>query len=82
MYYVYMLQSNSNPTHSYIGMTVNLDRRLRQHNGELKGGAKSTRKHNDWIYYGYKEFNTLSEALKYEYYWKSYKGFDKRSTLL
>lgn len=28
---------------SYVGITNNLQRRLRQHNGEIKGGAKATR---------------------------------------
>ena len=27
----------------YCGITTNLERRLKQHNGELKGGAKYTR---------------------------------------
>lgn len=36
---VYFLQNEGN---SYIGFTVNLQRRLRQHKGELKGGARCT----------------------------------------
>ena len=39
-YFVYLLKSTNGST--YIGATVNLDRRLRQHNGELVGGAIST----------------------------------------
>lgn len=38
--YVYLLQSSSNAT--YVGATVDLDRRLRQHNKEIKGGAHAT----------------------------------------
>ena len=40
MFYVYLLLSTKGTT--YVGATVNLARRLRQHNRELKGGAKLT----------------------------------------
>ena len=39
-YYVYLLKSTKGTT--YVGATVNLERRLRQHNKELVGGAKAT----------------------------------------
>jgi structure-specific endonuclease subunit SLX1 len=39
-YYVYCLQSSTNET--YVGATVDIDRRLRQHNCELVGGARRT----------------------------------------
>lgn len=32
----------------YIGMTNNFTRRIQQHNGILKGGAKFTKKRRDW----------------------------------
>ena len=38
--YVYLLVSSDNAT--YVGATVDLERRLRQHNKELKGGAHAT----------------------------------------
>ena len=38
--YVYILESTDNAT--YVGATVDLDRRLRQHNKEIKGGAHAT----------------------------------------
>ncbi|MEX0598508.1 MAG: GIY-YIG nuclease family protein, partial [Candidatus Paceibacterota bacterium] len=38
--YVYLLTSSNNAT--YVGATVDLDRRLRQHNKEIKGGAHAT----------------------------------------
>jgi len=42
-YYCYFLgQHNHWPGQTYNGYTVNLTRRLRQHNGEIKGGAWAT----------------------------------------
>lgn len=39
-FFVYLLESTNNST--YVGATVNLDHRLRQHNKEIKGGARAT----------------------------------------
>jgi putative endonuclease len=33
---------------TYVGVTVDLDRRLRQHDGDEPGGAKSTRAGRPW----------------------------------
>ena len=40
-FFVYLLLCSDNST--YIGATVDLERRLRQHNKEIKGGAIATR---------------------------------------
>jgi len=40
MSFVYFIQSTNGST--YIGATVNLDKRIRQHNKEIKGGASAT----------------------------------------
>ena len=40
MSYVYLLESTNGAT--YVGATVDLERRLRQHNKELVGGAQQT----------------------------------------
>ena len=40
MYYVYLLVSTDNST--YVGATIDINRRLRQHNKELVGGAVAT----------------------------------------
>ncbi|MCJ7801928.1 MAG: GIY-YIG nuclease family protein [Candidatus Marinimicrobia bacterium] len=40
MSFVYLLTSTHGST--YVGATVDLDRRLRQHNKEIKGGAHAT----------------------------------------
>ena len=72
-FYVYLLISTSKTT--YVGATVDLDRRLRQHNGELVGGAKATRikvkKGEVWTRACYvSEFPTWSAALQFEWKWK------------
>jgi len=41
MWYIYVLRCSDNSF--YCGITTNLERRLKQHNGVLKGGAKYTR---------------------------------------
>ena len=55
-FYCYIIANNdcnskSSRQRTYNGYTVNLKRRLRQHNGEIKGGAKATRtQHGGWYY--------------------------------
>lgn len=44
---VYLILSNDK-RRTYMGATANITRRLRQHNGELAGGAKSTRGGRPW----------------------------------
>jgi len=62
-YSVYLLINNCNNC-TYIGCTNNLIRRLRQHNGELVGGAKYTKlkkENGEWLYYGI--INNLNKHL-------------------
>ena len=42
MSYVYLLLATPNRNATYVGATVDLERRLRQHNKEIKGGAVAT----------------------------------------
>ena len=56
-YVVYLLYNTVN-RYVYIGSTNNRIRRLRQHNGELVGGAKYThlnKGQGEWRFYGYVE---------------------------
>ena len=47
-WYVYLL-TNPHTTNTYLGVTNNPERRLRQHNGEISGGAKATHSFGkDW----------------------------------
>ncbi len=66
-YYCYMLINNL--YYNYIGFTINPNKRLKQHNKELKGGAKYTSKYNNWNYLFIIEgFKSKKEALQCE--WK------------
>lgn len=66
----YCLLSESDRT--YIGATVNLPHRLRQHNGELAGGARSThREAGSWrVLRHIVGFSEKPTALSFEWYWK------------
>lgn len=47
-YVVYILRSQTNPNLVYCGMTNNIKRRLRQHNGHIKGGGQYTSENRPW----------------------------------
>lgn len=67
-YYVYLLQSISNPRRTYIGYTINPERRLRQHNGEIAGGAARTKKSRPWRMICYMTgFPDSKTALQFEW---------------
>ena len=64
---------------SYRGYTVNLPRRLRQHRGEIKGGARATRRFADCQIAAYTTgFTTKREALSYEWHTKRARKQDPR----
>jgi predicted GIY-YIG superfamily endonuclease len=60
-WYVYMI---SNAKHT--GITNNLARRLRAHNGEIKGGAKATKSGRPWTLETFQPFATRREAAQRE----------------
>ena len=73
MSYVYLLVSTSNST--YIGATIDLDRRLRQHNKEIKGGAHMTgikvALGETWVRAAHiSGFPDWQAALQFEWRWK------------
>ena len=56
--YIIYLLVNSDNNYTYVGITNNRVRRLRQHNGELVGGARYTKikkGSGEWYFYGYIE---------------------------
>lgn len=73
MSYVYFIYSTNGST--YIGATVDINKRIRQHNQEIKGGAVATgakvKQGEIWKYYCYVEnFPSWQEALRFEWRWK------------
>jgi predicted GIY-YIG superfamily endonuclease len=73
-FFVYLLQASDKKS-TYVGATVNLNRRLRQHNKVIKGGAKATgakvERGLTWARVAHvKGFPTWSSALQFEWRWK------------
>ena len=72
--YVYLLESSTGAT--YIGATIDLDRRLRQHNKDIKGGACATgsrvARGEIWHRVAYVSgFPDWQAALQFEWRWKN-----------
>jgi structure-specific endonuclease subunit SLX1 len=72
--FVYLLVSSDNKA-TYVGATVDLDHRLRQHNKEIKGGAHATSikvgQGNTWRRACYVSgFPNWQAALQFEWRWK------------
>lgn len=60
---VYLL---TNGTRTYVGSTTDVHRRLRQHNGEIRGGARSTRGGKWRLAASLTGFSNRSEACRWE----------------
>lgn len=75
-YFVYLLYANaSSGQQTYVGATVDLDHRLRQHNKEIKGGARATsaqvERGETWERVCHVAgFPTWNAALQFEWRWK------------
>ena len=72
-FFVYLLESTNKST--YVGATIDIDRRLRQHNKEISGGAVATgikvAKGETWRRHCYiSGFPTWQAALQFEWRWK------------
>lgn len=70
VYYCYLLINSEKST--YIGVTNDLEKRLQQHNGILKGGGKATRMSKSPYKYHtiLQGFESYGNALSFEWYWK------------
>jgi len=78
---VYLLVSRSLKfyNYSYVGITTDLDRRLKQHNGLLTGGAKYTSSRRPFeLLYSIDNIKNRSEATKLELNIKKLKGYENR----
>lgn len=75
-WWIYVIQSlqvrvgktgNALPGFHYVGATTDPKRRIRQHNGEIVGGARYTSKHRPWKLKAiFGPYANQSEALKAE----------------
>ena len=73
MYYVYLLESEHDPTRRYVGLTANLRQRLKEHNG---GKSAHTAKYLPWQIKTYIAFSDQEKAEQFERYLKSGSGHD------
>ncbi len=67
-YACYCLVSEKGTT--YVGFSTDVDRRLRQHNRELQGGARATQGHTWKRICTVVGFPTQQSALQFEWKWK------------
>ncbi|KAG9458100.1 hypothetical protein H6P81_002608 [Aristolochia fimbriata] len=71
-WYAYLIVSTQLPK-TYVGVTTNFSRRLKQHNGELKGGAKASLAGRPWACACIIEgFRDRSKACEFEWKWKNF----------
>ncbi len=70
-YYVYILQSETDPERFYAGFTEDLDSRLKCHNS---GGCSHTSRYKPWCVKTAVAFTDRQKALDFERYLKSASG--------
>lgn len=70
-HYVYILTSEVNETHHYIGLTDNLEHRLKIHNA---GQVAHTTKYKPWKIETAIAFHSREKAAIFEKYLKSHSG--------
>jgi len=70
-HYVYMLQSSTEPARYYVGLTENLETRLKKHN---EGGCLHTVKYRPWRVQTAVAFRSRDKAVAFEKYLKTHSG--------
>lgn len=71
MYYVYFIESLSSARERYVGITTNVEQRLREHNA---GKSSHTSKFKPWKLITYVAFTDRGKAEAFERYLKSGSG--------
>jgi predicted GIY-YIG superfamily endonuclease len=71
MHYVYVLQSEDDPAHYYVGLTTDPQRRLDEHNS---GKSIHTNKYKPWRLSVCISFSDRAKAVQFEQYLKSGSG--------
>ena len=74
-WFCYLLRTLEGSPQTYVGATVDVDRRLRQHNSEIKGGARRTTALSSrapaWKRVCHVSgFANQVDALRFEWHWK------------
>ncbi len=72
MYFAYILKSRKDNKH-YYGSTSNLEARLKTHNS---GKVRYTKGHRPYEIIYHEEFNSRSEAMKRERFFKTIDGYN------
>ena len=72
MHYVYILKSTKDPSRYYVGLTIDLDRRLEQYNDPNE--PTWTKRFMPWELGAYLVFEEESKARNFEVYLKSHSG--------
>jgi putative endonuclease len=76
-YQVYIVKCNDGSL--YTGITNNLERRLRQHNGEMRGGARYTRGKSPVKLVYVEKYKTRKDAAQRE--WEIKHDFDHQQKI-
>lgn len=71
MHFVYILESEKDSQHWYVGVTDNVERRLHEHN---EGNSAHSNKYKPWRIKNYIAFEGRQKAELFERYIKSHSG--------